>query len=212
MLDGGYFKKVRKPKSSADVINYVTHVQQSSCLAGHTLLRSFWYDADPLSDKVKNPLGTQIDYSKTQPFTRNQQLLKDLESSDDFAVRRGRLVHHGWTLKGQCVKSLAKKVRALKDSDFHANIVQKGVDMRIGLDIARLAIRRTAEALVIVTGDGDIIPAMKLARIEGLRVYLDTLGERRPHLKVHADKFIPAPAAPPAMSVVSAKSSAASQT
>jgi len=41
-------------------------------------------------------------------------------------------------------------------------------------------------------GDSDLVSAMKFARREGLRVYLDTLGSHhvRPELKVHADRVL----------------------
>ena len=62
--------------------------------------------------------------------------------------------------------------------------------MRIGLDIASLALKRLVSAIVLVTGDADLIPAMKLARREGLRVMLDPMGrtEVRSELKIHADR------------------------
>ena len=60
--------------------------------------------------------------------------------------------------------------------------------MRVGLDIARISIRRTADVLVLVTGDSDFVPAMKLARTEGLRVYLHSMGlGLNPELLHHAD-------------------------
>ena len=81
-----------------------------------------------------------------------------------------------------------KRTKKLTPQDIKPSISQKGVDMRIGLDIARIAIRKTCDALVIVTGDADLIPAMKLARIEGLRVYLHTIGHGvDKSLKEHAD-------------------------
>jgi uncharacterized LabA/DUF88 family protein len=43
-------------------------------------------------------------------------------------------------------------------------------------------------AIVVVTGDSDLIPAFKFARREGIRVHLDCLGHGvRRELKVHAD-------------------------
>jgi hypothetical protein len=38
----------------------------------------------------------------------------------------------------------------------------------------------------------DLVPAMKLARREGLRVLLDTLGNQgvRPELKIHSDRML----------------------
>ena len=44
------------------------------------------------------------------------------------------------------------------------------------------------DVAVLVTGDADLVPAMKLARREGLRVFLDTMGNPvRPSLTEHAD-------------------------
>jgi hypothetical protein len=49
--------------------------------------------------------------------------------------------------------------------------------------------RATHPLTRIVTGDSDLVPAMKLARREGLRVLLDVLGSQRvrPELNIHAD-------------------------
>ena len=53
----------------------------------------------------------------------------------------------------------------------------KGVDLRIGLDIARLSLRRLVDVIVVVTGDSDMVLAFKFARREGVRVYLDHMGQ-----------------------------------
>ena len=71
------------------------------------------------------------------------------------------------------------------------NIEQKGVDLRIGLDIARLALREMVGTLVVVTGDSDFIPAFKFARREGVRVYLHHMGHNiSRELKVHTDLIL----------------------
>ena len=71
------------------------------------------------------------------------------------------------------------------------NIEQKGVDLRIGLDIARLALRDMVDIVVVVTGDSDLIPAFKFARREGVRVYLDHMGHGvKRELKVHTDLIL----------------------
>jgi uncharacterized LabA/DUF88 family protein len=64
--------------------------------------------------------------------------------------------------------------------------------MRIGLDIASLAFKRIVGAVLLITGDSDLVPAMKLARREGLRVYLHTAraGGVRPELRHHADRVV----------------------
>ena len=44
--------------------------------------------------------------------------------------------------------------------------------MRLGLDIATYAANRSVERIVLITGDTDCLPAMKLARTAGLQVVL----------------------------------------
>jgi uncharacterized LabA/DUF88 family protein len=68
---------------------------------------------------------------------------------------------------------------------------RKGVDLRIGLDIASLASKRIVDAIVLVAGGSDLVPPMKLVRKEGLKVLLVPLGFGvRRSLKVHADRVI----------------------
>lgn len=52
---------------------------------------------------------------------------------------------------------------------------QKAVDMKIGLDIASLTLKKQVENIVLVAGDADFVPAAKLARREGVRIILDPL-------------------------------------
>jgi uncharacterized LabA/DUF88 family protein len=46
---------------------------------------------------------------------------------------------------------------------------QKGVDMRIGVDIASITFKKQASTIVLVSGDSDFVPAAKLARRGPLR-------------------------------------------
>jgi len=55
---------------------------------------------------------------------------------------------------------------------------QKGVDMRIGVDIASIALKRQADTIVLVAGDSDFVPAAKLARREGMEFILDPLWQQ----------------------------------
>ena len=55
------------------------------------------------------------------------------------------------------------------------DITQKGVDMRIGLDIATLAERGVVNQIVMITGDSDFVPAAKHARREGIDFVLDPM-------------------------------------
>ena len=98
----------------------------------------------------------------------------------------------GWVIKNHSMKELGSgKKTTVDDKDLVPNIQQKGVDMCIGIDLTVLATKRLVSTVVIATGDTDLIPALKLARTEGLRVHLATLGNAIGRdLRVHADSTL----------------------
>ncbi len=49
--------------------------------------------------------------------------------------------------------------------------------MKIGLDIATVAFKQLADTIILIAGDSDFTPVAKLARIEGLKVVIDSLGK-----------------------------------
>jgi uncharacterized LabA/DUF88 family protein len=99
----------------------------------------------------------------------------------NMALRMGRvdLSPYKWRMKPQVAKELVQQQRALTDDDFELDLNQKGVDMRIGMDRARPALRQMVRAVIVVTGDADFVPAFKYVRREGGKAILDTMGRRR---------------------------------
>jgi len=199
LLDGEYAtktlgKRLKRFPVCADVMAEVRRILDDPALAGMSLYRIFYYTAEPLAGTATHPLdGARINFSGTVVFSRNRQLIDQLENAPDVAVRRGTLAHQGWQLGHAAIKALTTGQRStVLSPDIVPKIQQKGVDMRIGLDIASLALKRLVSTVVIVSGDSDLVPAMKFARREGLRVFLDTLGspQVRPELKVHADRLL----------------------
>jgi len=65
--------------------------------------------------------------------------------------------------------------------------VQKGVDMKIGIDIASLAYKKLVDRIALITNDTDLIPALKLARINGIQVRVVNLDSMHNLFKAHAD-------------------------
>ena len=198
LLDGEFVKKVLGQRlgifpDPAAIMNEVTRILSDPSLSGHTLYRTFYYTADPLNGTARHPLsGQTIVFGSTASFARNTQLIDRVENQPDVAVRRGTLAQQGWQLGRAAVRAMLAGKSSVVASDIVPKIRQKGVDMRIGLDIASLALKRLVATIVLVTGDSDFVPAMKLARRECLRVLLDPLGQSqvRPELKVHADRVI----------------------
>jgi uncharacterized LabA/DUF88 family protein len=197
LLDGGFVTKklqsqLKRFPTAADVEKECQRIAQHPLLANRELLRIYFYDASPAKDKMTNPIdGSAIDLSATQEFRAHMSLLDTLELRPNFAVRRGEVVAHGWKLGRRAFKNMMESPRAPAANDIVPDLKQKGVDLRIGLDIARLALREMVDIIVVVTGDSDLVPAFRFARREGVRVYLDHMGHSvRRDLKAHADIII----------------------
>jgi uncharacterized LabA/DUF88 family protein len=110
--------------------------------------------------------------------------LHDLALKDLFAVRRGVLKFRGYVIRKNHMPS-----NPPVDSDFVPKFQQKGVDMRIGLDMATISANRSVELIALMTNDTDCIPAMKLARRAGIQVALICIPGCRPapELLAHSD-------------------------
>jgi len=159
-----------------------------------TLYRIFYYDTEPLIEKGHNPITKNfIDFGKTPVALGQKKLLESIRKTPNFALRLGKTIwrNKGWLLDPDKFKDLINKKTAidnLTEIDIKPHIEQKAVDMKMGLDIALIAIKRLADLLIIITGDADFIPALKFARREGMQVGLDPLCcHIQPELEEHAD-------------------------
>ena len=84
----------------------------------------------------------------------------------------------GYTLKPEALKKLlsgAMRIEDLETSDLRLEITQKGVDMKLGLDVASLAYGKHVDQIVMIAGDSDFVPAAKLARRNGIDFILDPM-------------------------------------
>lgn len=197
MLDGGFVTKklaesLGRTATAADVVDLCNDIRANAHMANYELMRIYYYDAPPSTESVKQPVtGVPFDLGTTPRARHSQSMYDQLELTDGFALRMGetRLSPHTWKVKPNVVRSLVKTPRALTDADFILDIGQKGVDIRIGLDMARLALRDMVRAVAVVTGDSDFVPAFKFVRREGVKVMLCTMGHTgtRRELKAHAD-------------------------
>lgn len=155
------------------------------------LYRIFFYDCPPLTKKMHLPISRRaIDLSKTPAAKLRIAIHRELNESRKVAVRLGRLNDASdWRLTTDAVKRLRSgQVRELIDEDFEIDTKQKGVDMKLGLDVATMALKRQVSQIVLVAGDADFVPAAKLARREGIDVVLQTMGQDAPHdLHVNVD-------------------------
>ncbi len=118
-------------------------------LQGHDLLRIYFYDAPPAQGVLRNPVdGSVLDLAKTVLSAQATSLLDTIELRPNFALRKGETIVNGWRLGVKALKSMAAAPRAPTPKDFVPNIEQKRDDLRIGLNIARLALRQLVRVIV----------------------------------------------------------------
>lgn len=157
------------------------------------LYRLFFYDCPPLEKKLHNPVdGRSVDFSKTPEAVFRRELHERLLKKRKLALRLGHLSSDvQWTLKPTKVQEFLKgrlTHEQLTPDDVMPAVRQKGVDMRIGVDVASLAFKKQVDQIVLIAGDADFVPAAKLARREGIDFVLDPMWRSiAPSLMEHID-------------------------
>lgn len=164
------------------------HAFSTGCV--HTdeeCLRVLYYDCAPYVGSATQPVS-----GTTRNFTGSDRWLHEIAALDLFAVRRGVLKFRGFVRNPRLAPGAL-----VTDADFSPQFEQKGVDMRIGLDIAAYSAEHLARRIVLVTNDTDCVPAMKFARKAGLQTVLIQVPNCRPapELVAHADfkRLVPWP-------------------
>jgi uncharacterized LabA/DUF88 family protein len=203
LIDGAYMTavlsaKLKRAVTADDVAAECARWQTIPQLEGYELLRIYFYDAFVGTTAVQKPVsGEPYNLADTERFRHAQSLFDQLVLLPNMSLRMGRtdIARDAWRLKASATKQLLAEQRALTDEDFFLDMGQKGVDMRIGMDMARLALRSLVRTVVVVTGDSDFVPALKFVRREGVKVILEPYGNNgRKELRTHADIVVPPPA------------------
>jgi uncharacterized LabA/DUF88 family protein len=166
----------------------LTHLME-----GETIGRILFYDALPFTGKGEHPISGPVDFSQTPLISRKQQFLQSLRVTPEISLRLGRSAWQAgqWQLDSNRLGELMAgeiSVNDIESSDIYPDIRQKGVDIRLGIDIATIAYKHQADRLVLVANDADYVPAVRLAREEGIKVVLDPLWTRAAEdLREHVD-------------------------
>lgn len=180
LVDGGFLKRrigsEQQPLNAQKFQEFLAALGTHSALSPHALHRVYFYDAAPLNESKACPLnGGTINFGASQTATQNRTLHNELVRMSFVALRMGELGFRGWGLRKNVLQAKTDQV-TIHAVDLQPTIQQKGVDMRIGLDIAALTLKKIADVIVLVTGDSDFVPAMKFARREGAQLFLVALG------------------------------------
>lgn len=201
LVDGGFYQKrsqaIWGEKSAKERADELMEYCSAHIGMHDKLYRIFYYDCPPSGKKVFHPLlQKQIDLSKTSLFKWMTEFHEEMRSKRKVALRMGELCDNrlAYYIPPDVTKKLCRgaiTVADLTENDCILNVEQKGVDMRIGIDIASMAYKKQINKLILISGDSDFVPAAKLARREGIDVVLDPMGAQiRPSLNEHIDGLV----------------------
>ena len=191
LVDGGFYRKrashlwgKKTPqKRTSELMAYCyAHLRHEKEYADRSLYRIFYYDCPPIGKSVYHPLlQRNIDFRHLDTFSWANDFFNELKKQRKVALRFGELssisAHYSISpgkLKDLCSGKI--EVVDLEENDFSISFVQKGVDMKIGIDIASLAYKQQVDQIILIAGDSDFVPAAKMARREGIDFILDPMG------------------------------------
>lgn len=187
-VDGQFLlHRIRDAQSSTqypnleDQYNFLTNLINSN---DEELFRIFYYQGSPNKQTVDKPISKdKINFSESQINKYSSNLITELSNKDFVAMRLGDTFFRGWKLKNPVLekirKGIIKDTSKLTDDDFTPDFQQKGVDIKIGLDVAWLSNNNIVDRIYMVTGDADFIPALKQARRDGIQIKLVKIGTKK---------------------------------
>lgn len=190
LVDAAFFLKRAKklypqkdhtsPEAIANLLHRYALLHLRDRKETRKLYRIYVYDCPPLTRKTLNPVsGKQIDFAKTDVSKFRFGFHDALKKKRLVALRLGHIQDSkAWKTSPDTLKKLISgniTVSDLNEQDVSPDFRQKGVDIKIGIDIASLAYKKLVDQIVLVSGDSDFVPAAKLARREGVDFILDPM-------------------------------------
>jgi len=153
-IDGAYFDCVLRDEFNSVKVNYA---EFSRVIAGNIdLLRTYYYHCLPYQSNPPTP-------EERERFSKAQKFFEALERLPRFEVRMGKLEFRGIDQSGKPI------------------FEQKRVDLLMGIDLVRLATKQQITHAFLITGDSDLLPAIEIAKSEGVLIHLWHGRVHRPH-------------------------------
>ena len=167
LVDGGFYRKraahlwgKKTAEERAKELNAycMAHLHDKDGNEERQLYRIFYYDCEPVGRRsVYHPLTKKnVDLDKSDTYTWTQTFLEELRKRRKFALRLGTLSNQiAYNLRPDVTRKLlagTKQLEELTEDDFVFVAQQKGVDMRVGVDIASLAYKKQVDQIILTGG------------------------------------------------------------
>ncbi|MDR0616445.1 MAG: NYN domain-containing protein [Synergistaceae bacterium] len=142
------------PMTSGEVESFCGSSRRYSGTAELGLFQKYWFTPEMPGNTNSSPKARhEYTYEMAREFQEN------LMKSDFFALRLGQ----------QRCQNL--------EANGRPNLVQKQVDMLIGLDISHVSFYRQVDTILVFSKDTDMVPVLNVARTAGLHTIVATIRE-----------------------------------
>jgi uncharacterized LabA/DUF88 family protein len=201
LIDGSFFwmkhleARLGQPPTAESVRQACGLIMDDPEFANDRLFRAYYYDSPPYGGRAVHPISQrEIEFCATDQFRIKHDYLDQLRRMPRMFLRLGSLAMQGWKLNKKNMRGIMDTLSRnlpLQPQDVSINLVQKEVDMLMGLDIAWIAAQKMVDKIVLLTGDADMIPAMNFAREHGMLVFVAKFGYYlSDKLREHADAVV----------------------
>ena len=144
-MDGGYLENMLKQDYGSARVNMAELARLAA--RDDELIRTYYYDCMPYQSDPPT-------LAEQERFDAKRRFIDAISYLPRFQVRLGKLQLRGTTADGAPI------------------LVQKRVDIMLCVDMALLALKKRIDRVVLLTGDGDAIPAVEAVKPEGVVVTL----------------------------------------
>ena len=172
-IDGGHLRAQARRDGIDYTVDLIEDFAHAVLEKQEELTRVFYYDCRPYQGEAQLPVS-----GESYHFKSGGGWLDELASRDYLCVRTGMLKFRGWK-----PKMLPMPTHGLTDQHFRPDFEQKGIDLRLGLDLAHVIEKNAADRVVLVAADTDLIPAMSLARTSNVQL----IGIDFPNAPLHGE-------------------------
>ena len=132
LIDGGHLRAHARRDGLDYTVDFIEDFAHAVVERSEELLRVLYYDCRPYQGETQLPVS-----GEPFVFKSGGGWLDELASRDFFSVHTGILKFRGWR-----PKAFPLPASGLTDHDFRPDFEQKGLDLQLGLDVARIVERR----------------------------------------------------------------------
>ncbi len=144
-IDGAYLEATLRDEHQGARIDYSKFARK---VAGEIeILRTYYYNCLPYKRNPPTP-------EESVRFAGAEKFHAALRALPRYEVREGLLLYRGKNDEGKPI------------------YIQKGIDIQVGVDLVLLSAKQQISHAALVAGDSDFIPAIRVAKNEGVLIHL----------------------------------------